>query len=196
MLPFAGQFYGDRAGGWLMIDFRAYYCASLAQRNARDPYLGSSLHECESSTPAPYFRAPKNVTVPAPYPPYALAFFYPLTFIPFAAAAIVWWIVIALAVALAAWALARITGQPILVAWAVLVLSLGLTSFTSGNVMPIALAAILVAALAAQRGLLMAAVLALAIAMVEPQIALPAAAAFFVAISADPFGPGVRHRSS
>ena len=32
LLPFVGQFYGDRAGGWLMIDFRAYYCASLAQR--------------------------------------------------------------------------------------------------------------------------------------------------------------------
>ena len=106
-----------------------------------------------------------------------------MTFIPFAAAAIVWWVLLALTVVLAAYALARITGQPILVAWAVLVLSLGLTSFTSGNVMPVALAAILLAALAAQRGLLGAAVLAIAIAMIEPQIALPAAAALFVAFA-------------
>ena len=188
VLPFAGQFYGDRAGGWLMIDFRAYYCASLAQREGLNPYFTASIHECESHTPAPYYRAPKNVTVPAPYPPYALAFFYPLTFIPFAAAAILWWILLAVALALSAYALARVATwhpEPVegrfLVAWAVLVLSLGLASFTSGNLMPIGLAAIVLAALAAQRGALGAAVLALALAMIEPQIALPAAAAFFVA---------------
>ncbi len=37
-LPLAGQFYGDSAGGWMMVDFRAYYCAALAQRENRNPY--------------------------------------------------------------------------------------------------------------------------------------------------------------
>ena len=139
VLPFAGEFAGTRAGGWLMVDFRAYYCASLAQRQGRDPYFTASVHECESDTPAPYYRAAKKVTVPAPYPPYALAFFAPLTFLPFAAAAILWWITLALSLLLAAYALARIARQPMLVAWGALVLSLGLSSFWSGNVMPIAL---------------------------------------------------------
>ena len=183
VLPFAGEFAGNRAGGWLMVDFRAYYCASLAQRQGRDPYFTASVHECESNTPAPYYRAPKNVTVPAPYPPYALAFFAPLTFLPFAAAAILWWIALALSILLAAYALARIARQPMLVAWGALVLSLGLSSFWSGNVMPIAFAAIIVAALAVQRGRLAIAVPALAIAMVEPQVALPAALGLFVACS-------------
>ena len=183
VLPFAGQFAGDRSGGWLMIDFRAYYCASLAQRLGRDPYFTASVHECESKTPAPYYRAPKNVTVPAPYPPYALAFFAPLTFLPFAVAAILWWIALALSILLAAYALARIARQPMLVAWGALVLSLGLTSFWSGNVMPVAFAALIVAALAVQRGRLAIAVPALAIAMVEPQVALPAAIGLFVACS-------------
>ena len=166
-----------------MIDFRAYYCASLAQRLGRDPYFTASVHECESKTPAPYYRAPKNVTVPAPYPPYALAFFAPLTFLPFAVAAILWWIALALSILLAAYALARIARQPMLVAWGALVLSLGLSSFWSGNVMPVAFAALIVAALAVQRGRLAIAVPALAIAMVEPQVALPAALGLFVACS-------------
>ncbi|MGA8661740.1 MAG: glycosyltransferase 87 family protein, partial [Candidatus Cybelea sp.] len=183
VLPFAGEFAGTRAGGWLMVDFRAYYCASLAQRQGRDPYFTASVHECESDTPAPYYRAPKNVTVPAPYPPYALAFFAPLTFLPFAGAAILWWIALALSLLLAAYALARIARQPMLLAWGALVLSLGLSSFWSGNVMPIAFAAIIVAALAVRRGRLAIAVPALAIAMVEPQVALPAALGLFVAFS-------------
>jgi hypothetical protein len=182
VLPFGGQLYGDRAGGWLMVDFRAYYCAALAQREGGNPYFVQPLHECEQTTPAPYYRAPKNVAVPAPYPPYVLAFLAPLTLVPFAAAAILWWILLVAALALSAWALARISRQPILVAWAALVLSLGLTSFASGNIMPLALAAILVAGLCAQRGRALAAVLAIAVAMIEPQIALPAAVALFVGV--------------
>ena len=182
-LPFTGEFVGTRASGWLMIDFRAYYCASLAQRQGRDPYFTASVHECESDTPAPYYRAPKNVTVPAPYPPYALVFFAPLTFLPFAAAAILWWIALALSLLLAAYVLARIARQPMLVAWGALVLSLGLSSFWSGNVMPFAFAAIIVGALAVRHGRFAIAVPALAIAMVEPQVALPAALGLFVACS-------------
>ena len=94
-----------------------------------------------------------------------------------------WWIALALSILLAAYALARIARQPALVAWGALVLSLGLNSFWSGNVMPIALAAIIVAALAVRHGRLAIAVPALAIAMVEPQVALPAALGLFVACS-------------
>jgi Glycosyltransferase family 87 len=179
VLPFAGQLYGDRAGGWLMVDFRAYYCAALAQREGANPYFVQPLHDCERSTPSPYYRVPNGVTVPAPYPPYVLALLAPVTLLPFAGAAILWWTLLALSVLVAAFALARVVGQPFLVGWSALVLSLGLTSFASGNIMPLALAAIVVAALCAQRGRLPAATLAIAFAMIEPQIALPAAVALF-----------------
>ncbi len=181
VLPMAAQLYGDRAGGWLMVDFRAYYCASQAQRAEMNPYFVQPLHDCERSTPAPYYHATPNVTIPAPYPPYVLAFLTPLTFLPFGAAAIAWWILMAFAGALAVYALARVSGQPLLVAWAALALSLGLVSFSSGNILPLALAAIVLAALCLQRGRVVAAVLAIAFAMVEPHIALPAAVALFVA---------------
>ena len=179
VLPLAAQFYGDRAGGWLMIDFRAYYCASLAQRHGENPYYARSLTACEHATPAPFYRPPARVTVPAPYPPYALAMFHPLSFVPFAAAAVLWWLVLVLAVLLSAYALARVADQPAIVAWSALALSLGLASLTAGNVLPLSVAAIVVAALLAQRERYVAAAIALAVAMVEPQIALPAAVAVF-----------------
>ncbi len=165
-----------------MVDFKAYYCASLAQREGNDPYAVQPLHACEGAETAPYYRAPANVTVPAPYPPYALAFFYPFTLLPFAAAAALWWIALAAAVFVAAYVLARLAGTPALAGWAALVLSLGLTSFAAGNAMPLALAAILVAALCARKERFVAAAAATALAMIEPQVALPAAAGLFVAL--------------
>jgi hypothetical protein len=184
LFPIAGQMYGDRSGAWLMVDFRAYYCASLAQREGFDPYFSQPLHGCENSTPAPYYRAPAKVTVPAPYPPYALALLAPLTLLPFDIAAMLWWGLLALAIAIAAYALAQAAKQPLLIAWAALALSLGLTSFASGNVMPLSLAAVVVAALCAARGRPALAVAAMAVATVEPQIALPAALGLFIAYPA------------
>lgn len=186
LLPLAGQFYGDRAGGWLGIDFRAYYCAAQAQREHRNPYYAQSIHQCESRTPAPYYRPPSRVTVPAPYPPYALAFFYPFTFVPFAYALPLWWLVLFASAIVAASALSKATAQPWLVGWAVFVLSLGLTSLTTGNVVPLAVAAVLLGSLLAQRGRMVAAALALLVSSIEPQIALPATLGLFV------FAPGSR----
>jgi hypothetical protein len=180
LLPFAGQFYGDRAGGWLGIDFRAYYCAALAQREHSNPYYAQSIHQCERQTPSPYYRAPTGVTVPAPYPPYALAFFYPFTFLPFGLAMAVWWLVLLASLALAASALAKTAAQPWLAGWAALVLSLGLSSLTSGNVVTLAVAAIVLAAYLLQKGRIVGASLAAIFALIEPQIGLPALIPLFI----------------
>ncbi|HEV3090944.1 MAG TPA: glycosyltransferase 87 family protein [Candidatus Cybelea sp.] len=182
--PIAVQFGGDRSSGWLGVDFRAYYCAALAQRERADPYFASSLHNCEANTPAPFYRVPANVTVPAPYPPYVMAMMAPLTLLPFTTAATLWWLLLAAALALAAWTLARLSGREVALGIAALGLSAGLTTFSTGNMLPLGLCAVLVAALSAQRGKLAAAAVALTLAMVEPQIALPAAIGFFVAFPA------------
>jgi hypothetical protein len=184
ILPIAAQFYGDRSNGWLGVDFRAYYCASVAQRERENPYFAGSLHDCEANAPPPYYRAPPNVTVPAPYPPYVMALIAPLTLLPFDAAATAWWILIAAAIALGAYALSRVSVQPAAVALGAVGLSLGLTSFSTGNMMPLGLGAILIAALCVQRGRARLAVVAMTLAMVEPQIALPAALAFFAGFPA------------
>jgi hypothetical protein len=180
ILPIGAQFYGDRANGWLGIDFRAYYCAALAQRDGRNPYFADSLHACESSTAAPFYRAPRRVTVPAPYPPYALAVLAPLTFLPFEDAATVWWMLLALAIGLAVYALSTMSGQGVPVALGALGLSAGLTSLTTGNMAPLGVAAIVFAALCVQQARWIWATVALAVGMMEPQLALPAALACFL----------------
>lgn len=179
VLPIAAQFYGDQRSGWLGVDARAYYCAALAQREGRNPYFEVPLHECERATEPPFYRAPQNVTVPAPYPPYALALFYPLTLLPFGAAATLWWSVLGFALLLGSAALARIAREPVLVAWSALALAAGLTSISAGNVLPLALAALAAAAYFASRARPLHAAVAITFAMIEPHLALPAAVALF-----------------
>ncbi|HEX3672361.1 MAG TPA: hypothetical protein VHT92_11720, partial [Candidatus Cybelea sp.] len=178
-VPIAAQVYGDMHGGWLGVDARAYYCAALIQREGGNPYLAAPLHACESTVAAPFYRAPANVTVPAPYPPYALALFYPWTFAPFHAAIVAWWIVLAFALVVAAYALARLARVPPLAGWAVLALSAGLTSFSPGNALPFALGALVLAAFFTARSQPVFAAFATTVAMVEPHLALPAAIALF-----------------
>ncbi len=184
LVPIAAQVDGDRYAGWLGVDARAYYCAARIQREGGNPYLAAPLHACESVAAGSYYRAPGRVTVPAPYAPVALALLYPLTFAPFQVAIVAWWIVLALALLVAAYALARVARVPPLVGWGVLALSAALTSFSTGNVLPVSLAALVVAALFAARAQPVHAAAAVAIAMVEPHLALPAAVALFVSYAA------------
>ncbi|HEY4434499.1 MAG TPA: glycosyltransferase family 87 protein, partial [Candidatus Cybelea sp.] len=181
ILPLGAQFYGDRASGWLAIDFRAYYCAALAQREGQNPYFADSLHRCEASPAPPFYRAPARVTVPAPYPPYVLAALAPLTFLPFQTAVTLWVTLMIFAIGLAVYALAVTSGQGVGVALGALGLSAGLTSLSTGNMAPLGVAAIVVAAFCVQQTRWIWATIAIAVGMMEPQLALPAALACFVA---------------
>jgi hypothetical protein len=180
IVPLAGQFYGERQAGTSMVDFRAYYCASLAVRNHDDPYLVHPLHDCERATPHPYYRPAKKVTVPAPYPPYALAIVAPFTYLQFDKAVLAWSALMALLCLLAAVLLARITNLSILIPWASLALSLALQSLPSGQVVPLCLVLLLAATFFGQRSRPDLSALCLALAMVEPHLALPALFAFFI----------------
>ena len=184
LVPIAAQFYGDRMGRTLGVDFRAYYCAASVARHHEDPYLALPLERCERETPTPFYRPPRSVAVPAPYPPYALAFFYPFTFLPFTAAAAVWWMLLIVALAIAAYALARVANVGFLVSWATLVLAAGFNALPPGNVLPVALAALIVAALCVGRKRYTFAAAAIVVSMIEPHVALPAAIALFAGLSA------------
>jgi hypothetical protein len=184
LLPIAAQTYGDRATGWLGVDFRAYYCAALAQRQHRNPYFEKSLHDCEAAPPKSYFRARPGLAVPAPYPPYVLAILAPLTLLPFEDAISVWWTLMALGIVAAVYCLSIVSRQPIAVAAGALGLAAGLTSFSTGNMAPMGIAALVVAAMFVQAGRFAWASVALAAGMLEPQMALPAAVACFILLPA------------
>ena len=169
------------SAGALAGDFKAFYCAAQVAGEGADPYHAHPLYECESK-PAPFglYHARNNVTLPAPLPGYALALFRPLTLLSFEAAAFVFTIVLFSALICGAVALAKTTGTSLEVSLVAFALSVGLVSIPYGEVLPICIGALCVAALCLERDKPKLASIAIALAMIEPHVALPAALAMFL----------------
>src|SRR5271165_2669182 len=84
--------------GFLMGDFRAFYCAARVASTGANPYHTEPLRSCELSTGRmPFFQRNPGVTIPAPLPGYAVAAMIPLSLLPFAFAATLWAILLLLA---------------------------------------------------------------------------------------------------
>ena len=113
-------------------------------------------------------------------PPYALAPFVVLSRLPFALAAALWTLVLLASVVVAIVAMQRATGA----AWpgliAAFALGDGYSSLALGQVAPVAVAAIALATLFAERRRDVAAALAAAVATIEPHVGVPACLALFV----------------
>ncbi|HEY6450482.1 MAG TPA: hypothetical protein VIX60_07375, partial [Candidatus Cybelea sp.] len=74
--------------GFLMGDFRAFYCAARVVSHAGDPYRTEPLRSCETSIGSQrFFEKNPGVTIPAPLPAYAIATLVPLSLLPFGVAA-------------------------------------------------------------------------------------------------------------
>ncbi|MGZ3498116.1 MAG: glycosyltransferase family 87 protein [Vulcanimicrobiaceae bacterium] len=180
-VPLALQTSAVGSNGYLAGDFRAFYCAARVAREHGDPYLAAPLYRCEISVgPGKFVARHPDVTVPAPLPGYALAMIAPLARLPFALAAAIW-----MAVALAAFAvciivLKRLSGFALSAIVAALALSMGMTSLPFGENIPFAIGALCLCAWFASQGRWRAASVAAAVAMIEPQLGLPACLALFV----------------
>lgn len=172
--------------GAIAGDFRAFYCAADAVRSGVDPYLAQPLALCEAVKvqPAFLFTAPSNVAVPAPLPGYALALFLPLTLLSFPAAALCWTVILAGAVVATIVMLRRLTALPYPLLAAALVLSEGLTSLWSGELVPIVVLALCASAWYARNHRPRAAACAALVAMIEPHVGLPACAALALWLAA------------
>jgi hypothetical protein len=171
-----------RTGGpnGLMRDFGAFYCAGAVLAAGGDPYRAEPLGACERRPKAALFRPglPGLVT-PAPLPPYALAPFVLLSRLPFAAASGVWWAVVLGAVAVTVAAMRRLTRLPLALLIAAVALTDGYVSLCLGQVAPLAVAAISLAAALVSGGRERAAAAVLSVAMIEPHVGLPACLALF-----------------
>lgn len=170
------------SSGTLLSDFRAFYCAAQLQSRGIDPYRQEPLYRCEAApTAAMLWSATGNVTDPAPLPPYTIAAFIPLQQLPFGAAALVWTGILICAWAVVAIVLRRITGY----SWTVLCACLffaAMMSVSLGQIAPLAIAAICLAALLLSVQQFSWAGAAVATAMIEPHVALPACVAVFVSV--------------
>lgn len=157
----------------LLYDFRAFDCAGLVASTQADPYRAEPLRRCEHA--AGSFQAGlAKLAVPAPLPGYALVPFAALGRLPFPLAAAFWIAFSLLGFTAAGFALGRMSHLPGRIVWTTLALSAGFLSLSLGQLVPLALGALCVAALALERGRYVTAAAAAWIAMIEPHVALPA----------------------
>jgi len=165
-----------------MDDFPDFYCAGWALDRGADPYRYEPLHTCEHRVNAAesfrgrLFASRPGVAVPAPQPPFDFAAFMVLARLPFAGARGIDAAAILLAVALCVAALASLG-----VAWelavAAFLLSTAYAELNTGQIVPFALLALVLAGLAlARRRDALAGPLA-ALTAIEPTAGLPVIAA-------------------
>ena len=167
---------------YVMGDFRAFYCAGAAIDRGANPYLEEPLRSCEATAgpPAePKFLRP--VALPAPLPPYALLLFVPFSRLPFPLAAVAFMLLAIGAMSTAVAALQRITGASSVVLNLALAAITATVSYYVGQPMPFVFAALAGAALFARSGRWWTAAACLAVASIEPHVALAAIAGAFLA---------------
>jgi hypothetical protein len=165
----------------IFTDFNAFYCAGSALDRGADPYRVEPLAACERAPRASFLsRASENLAIPAPLPPYALAPFALLARLPYAAAATLWLSLLLAALAATIVALRRLTGLPVSAVIAAVSLGDGYAAVVLGQIAPLAIAAIAVATLWADRERYPAAACAAALAMIEPHVGLPGCLALFL----------------
>jgi len=161
-------------------DFVAFYCGASIASEGGDPYRTEPLRTCEHRV-GRQFRPDSRLVVPAPLPGYALAFVAPLTRLSYPRALAFWSVLLLLAYAVCVVTVIRLSGLSLPVVIAATALSLGIVSLFLGQLVPIALAALCLAATAVERKRPSEAAAWCALALLEPHLALPAIAALFVA---------------
>jgi hypothetical protein len=161
-------------------DFVAFFCGASVAASGADPYRVEPLRACEHQN-GRQFRPGSKLVVPAPLPGYAFALLEPLARIPYPIALVLWTALLLAAYAVCAAMLVRFTALPPPVVVAATALSVGYASIFLGQLVPISLAALALAARELERERWYAVAAWCGLAAIEPQLALPAIAALFVA---------------
>lgn len=157
--------------------FKAFYCAGVAVKERVDPYRVEPLRACERRL-APS-DLPDGYVEPAPLPGYAMAPFGALAMLSPRLASMLFAVLLVLAATLSACALAEMLPAPrtaVLLALA----PLTLLNVAYGEIVPFALIGICGAAFLMWRGRWFAAGLAVCVALIQPNVGLPAVAAVFL----------------
>ncbi|MDQ2873003.1 MAG: hypothetical protein M3R35_07750, partial [Candidatus Eremiobacteraeota bacterium] len=171
-------------------DFQAFYCGAKVLAAHANPYLDKPLHACEAQAAPRIAYTLGHITVPSPLPPYALAIFIPLSMLPYVWAKTIWLLVLLASVVLCAWAAAKLSRLPFVLAAAGCALAIGAPALPLGALAPVPIALIFLAAFFVSRDNWNAAAVCAALAMVEPNVALPVNIALFC------FVPAMRMRLS
>lgn len=159
-------------------DLRAFYCAARVARAGEDPYRAEPIGACERDLVG--LRS-TNFVVPAPLPGYAIALFEPLGLLPFDSVAELWCALLGATLFGLAAELAALTRWPYLYALAACLPLAFMVPVDQGQLVPLAVLAVVSAALLLRRGADAPAALLAALSTVEPHLGLPVCAALFIA---------------
>lgn len=176
----------DGSHGRAFLDRNAYnwnvwYCGAAAVAEKRDPYRVEPLRACEHRVRGTVFKEPWAV-VPMPLPGYSLVLLWPLLSLPFLAGKVVWIGLALAALLLSAWCSARLTGLWFPAVVLIFAPTIGLMNLSYGGLEPLGIAALCAAAYALERGRPQLAGWLCVLAMIEPHLGLPAAAAVFLLV--------------
>lgn len=160
------------------FDFRAFYCAGASVRQHASPYHTEPLHTCEwNGTDNKLAAFSRQIIVPAPQPGYDMAAFAMISYLPFTVATRVWTLILLLSCIATVLAVQRLCNLPITLVTITLWLSLIVPSIFLGELIPLCVAAVAMAALCAKSERWPLAGLCAAASVVEPHIGFPVCAA-------------------
>ena len=177
--PLAGKIARPGHAGPLTdpTDFAAFYCGGKVLARHADPYRATPLDACERDA-----LRESNMTIwphlvaPAPLPPYALALFSLVTFLPFRAACVAFFFGSVAAIGVGIVLAARLGRFPFAFVALASFVSLGLGSLALGQVVPIAFAGLCASALALRAGRVRAATAFVFVTLIEPHVGIAAVA--------------------
>lgn len=160
----------------LPLDFSAFWCAGKAVMLHQDPYLDRSVHQCQVS-----HGLISSLTIPLPYPPYAVAAFALPALIPYDASAVIWRLFLVAVAVLTAMALRRLANVSWLFAGALAVLQL-IAVLPLGQVATVPICAFTWALVFIRDGRTLPASAMLAVTALLPNFAVAAWAAAFLTL--------------
>ena len=163
------------------LDFNAFYCGARILTAGSDPYRYEPLHSCETRNLQP---ATPNAVVPVPLPPYAVAAFAPLAQLSFSQARFAWWLLLLISGLLVVWAVAELSGLPLLLVGTCVLVSVLLPSLIVGSLALVPIALLSLSAVALVRGHATLAAALQAGACIEPHVAFPVLIAVFAFVPA------------
>jgi hypothetical protein len=161
------------------MDFNAFYCGARVLSAGRDPYSYEPLRSCEHE-----HRQWTNSreVVPAPLPPYALAFLIPLARLPYAQSGFVWFALLLASMLVMIRVILQLTSLPLLAVGASITIAILIQALPTGSLAPVTLALLCAAAVTLVNKQWTATALLLGFAAVEPHVALPALLSTFVLV--------------
>jgi hypothetical protein len=161
----------------LQYDFVPFACgAEVVVVEHADPYRIEPLRTCEHRA-ATIFPNGSLLVVPAPLPPYALDAFAPFGLVPFPVARWLWLAAQLTAYAMTLRLLRCLTGLPTAILFAATLCSLLIPSLLLGQIVPFAVLGLCLAAEGLERKSTLSVGIGIALASLEPHLAVPSAVA-------------------